>query len=284
MAYCGSVMRISCSVVCYQNPHAQIAEVLRSVAASSVDVAIYLIDNSPQDRLAAVAREFGASYIHLPDNPGFGAAHNVAIRDVLAKGAVYHLVLNPDIHFSADVIPTLLAYMEQHQAVGLVVPGVHYPDGRQQHLCKLLPGPIDLLMRRFWPALYRTSGRLAEYELHASGYDKIMDVPALSGCFMLIRAAILGDIGGFDERYFMYLEDVDLSRRIGQVARTVYFPYVTIVHDYGKGSYRNLKLLSYHVRSAIKYFNKWGWFLDAERDVINKTALEKILSVDKTLK
>lgn len=284
MAYWGSVMRISCSVVCYQNPPAQIVRVLSSVAASSIDVSVYLIDNSPHDQLAAVAQQFGAFYIHRPDNPGFGAAHNVAIRDALTKGATYHLVLNPDIHFSADVIPTLLDYMDQHQAVGLVVPGVHYPDGRQQHLCKLLPGPTDLLMRRFWPALYRYSGRLAQYELHASGYDKMMDVPALSGCFMLIRAAILSDIGGFDERFFMYLEDVDLSRRIGQLARTVYFPYVTIVHDYGKGSYKSLKLLFYHVRSALQYFNKWGWFLDAERDAINQTALKKILSVNNSVK
>ncbi len=273
-------MRISCSVVCYQNPPAQIVRVLRCVAASSIDVSLYLIDNSPHDQLAVVAQQFGAIYIHLPDNPGFGAAHNVAIRDALTKGAIYHLVLNPDIHFSADVIPTLIDYMDQHQAVGLVVPGVHYPDGRQQHLCKLLPSPSDLLMRRFWPALYRRSGRLAQYELHASGYDKMMDVPALSGCFMLIRAAILSDIGGFDERFFMYLEDVDLSRRIGQIARTVYFPYVSIVHDYGKGSYKSMKLLFYHIRSAIQYFNKWGWFLDAERDAVNRMAMKKIPSTD----
>lgn len=273
-------MHISCSVVCYQNPPTQIAGVLRCVAASSIDVSLYLIDNSPHDQLAVVAQQFGAIYIHLPGNPGFGAAHNVAIRDALTKGVVYHLVLNPDIHFSADVIPTLLDYMDQHQAVGLVVPGVYYPDGRQQYLCKLLPSPSDLLMRRFWPALYRRSGRLAQYELHASGYDKMMDVPALSGCFMLIRAAVLSDIGGFDERFFMYLEDVDLSRRIGQIARTVYFPYVSIVHDYGKGSYKSMKLLFYHIRSAIQYFNKWGWFLDAERDAVNRMAMKKIPSTD----
>lgn len=277
-------MRISCSVVCYQNSPAQIVRVLHSVVASSTDVSLYLIDNSPRDQLAAVAQQFGATYIHLPDNPGFGAAHNVAIRDALTKGAAYHLVLNPDIHFSDDVISTLIDYMDQNQAVGLVSPGVHYPDGRQQHLCKLLPGPADLVMRRFWPALYRRSGRLAEYELHASGYDKMMDVPALSGCFMCIRATILNNIGGFDERFFMYLEDVDLSRRIGQLARTVYFPHATIVHDYDKGSYKSLKLLFYHARSAVKYFNKWGWFLDAERDAINQAAIKKILSVNNIAK
>jgi hypothetical protein len=165
--------------------------------------------------------------------------------------------------------------MEQHDDVGLVMPGIRYPDGSEQHLCKLLPNPGDLLMRRFAPGLYRRSGRLARYELHASGYDKIMDVPSLSGCFMLVRTRILREIAGFDERFFMYLEDVDLSRRVGKVARVVFFPYVTVVHDYAQGSYKSLKLLSYHIKSAILYFNKWGWFSDIERDAINISALSK---------
>ncbi|MFC3110331.1 glycosyltransferase [Undibacterium arcticum] len=269
-------MRISCSVVCYNNAPTQIAQVLQSVATSSIAVFVYVIDNSHDDRLAAVAKEFGAVYIHLPHNPGFGAAHNVAIRGALENGSTYHLVLNPDIHFSADVIQTLVDYMEQHSDVGLVMPGIRYPDGRQQHLCKLLPNPGDLLMRRFVPALYRRSGRLARYELHASGYDKIMEVPSLSGCFMLLRTRILGETAGFDERFFMYLEDLDLSRRIGQVARVVFFPYVTVVHDYAKGSYKSSRLLFYHIKSAILYFNKWGWFSDVERDAINKSTLKKI--------
>ncbi|MFD2273629.1 glycosyltransferase family 2 protein [Undibacterium arcticum] len=78
-------MRISCSVVCYNNAPTQIAQVLQSVATSSIAVFVYVIDNSHDDRLAAVAKEFGAVYIHLPHNPGFGAAHNVAIRGALEK-------------------------------------------------------------------------------------------------------------------------------------------------------------------------------------------------------
>jgi GT2 family glycosyltransferase len=273
-------MQISCSIVCYHNVPEQVAQVLTSVVASGHEVALFVVDNSPTDTLAPIVRRFGATYIHLPHNPGFGAGHNVALLEAFKKDTEFHLVLNPDIRFGENVIPTLAAYLQQHGEIGLVMPGIFYPDGKQQHLCKLLPNPVDLMIRRFFPTLFRLSGRLASYEMHASGYDKVMDVPALSGCFMLMRTSILRNIGGFDERFFMYMEDVDLSRRIGRVSRTVYFPFVSVVHDYGKGSYKSLKLLYYHARSAILYFNKWGWFSDAEKEAANRAATQKIQALN----
>jgi GT2 family glycosyltransferase len=260
----------------------QITKVLNSLVESnipsSLEIHTTLVDNSPTNALEEVARRFNATYIHLPHNPGFGSAHNIAIANSIAADTPYHLVLNPDTHFSGNVIRTLVAYLEKHRDVGLIMPDIRYPDGGQQHLCKLLPTPLDLVMRRFLPKLYIYSGRLARYELHESGYDKLMNVPALSGCFMLMRTAVLREVGGFDERFFMYLEDVDLSRRIKRIAGTVYFPYVSITHEYVKGSYRNWKLTAYHVCSAILYFNKWGWFLDKEKEYINNRTLQEIRS------
>lgn len=268
-------MSISCAVVSYHNPPDQIADVLRSVSATP-GVALTLIDNSTDDALSAVAREFGARYIHRPDNLGFGAAHNLAILEAVQQGSQYHLVLNPDISFGPEVIPTLRAYMDTHPDIGFIMPDIRYPDGSRQHLCKLLPNPADLSVRRFLPSLYRMSGRLDTYEMRRSGYDRIMEVPALSGCFMFLRVSVLEKIGGFDERFFMYLEDVDLSRRIGEVARTVYYPGVSITHAYQKGSYKTSALLRRHIRSAIRYFNKWGWCFDARREEVNRAALQKM--------
>jgi GT2 family glycosyltransferase len=268
-------MSISCSVVSYHNPPEEIADVLRSVAATP-GVTLTLIDNSRDDSLSAVARRFGVRYIHRPENPGFGAAHNIAIEDALASGATYHIVVNPDVSFGPDVIPTMRAYMESHSDIGLLMPDIRYPDGSRQHLCKLLPHPGDLLLRRFFPLLYRLSGRLDAYEMRDGGYDRTMEVPALSGCFMFLRTSVLRRVGGFDQRYFMYLEDVDLSRRVGSVARTVFFPAVSITHAYQKGSYKSSVLLSRHIRSAIRYFNKWGWFCDPHRAAVNRAALQAL--------
>jgi GT2 family glycosyltransferase len=273
-------MQISCSIVCYHNAPEQLAQVLASIVASGLLVAIYVVDNSATVALSKIAQRFGATYIHLPHNPGFGAGHNAALLEVFKTDAEFHLVLNPDIRFGANVIPSLVDYLQQYSEIGLVMPGILYPDGKPQHLCKLLPNPVDLMIRRFFPTLFKLTGRLASYEMHASGYDKVMDVPALSGCFMLMRTSILRKTGGFDDRFFMYMEDVDLSRRIGRVSRTVYFPFVSVIHDYGKGSYKSLKLLYYHARSAILYFNKWGWFSDAEKKRANRAAMQKIQSIN----
>jgi GT2 family glycosyltransferase len=265
--------RASCSIVCYLSRHDQFERLLASVTTARPDLLVYLVDNSPTDALRALAARFGARYHHLPHNPGYARAHNWALREASTAGSVYHFVLNPDIQIPLDGIGKLLAYMEQHPDVGLLAPRVHYPDGRLQPLCKLLPHPLELLVRRFFPLLHRSSGRLARYELHASGYSRVMDVPALSGCFMLMRVETVVRAGLFDERFFLYFEDVDLSRRIGRIARTVFVPHVAIVHDYARGSYRDWRLLWHHLVSAGRYFNKWGWLRDAERDRVNARTL-----------
>lgn len=95
---------------------------------------------------------------------------------------------------------------------------------------------------------------------------------------MFMRVSVLKQIGGFDERFFMYAEDLDLCRRIGEVAKTVYYPKVFVYHEYAKGSYKNKKLLKYHIQSVVKYFNKWGWVFDNKRRLVNQRFLAKYRS------
>lgn len=264
---------VSCSIVSFNHSPADLAGALDSIACCGLPVRLYLVDNSPSPVAAGLAHARGAIYMHLPQNPGFGRGHNFALRDAIAHGNRYHLVMNPDVRFGSDVLPVMIGHLDRHADVGMAAPRVQYPDGRLQRLCKLLPDPLDLALRRFCPGLHRSSGRQARYELHGSGYDRVMDVPVLSGCFMLLRTSVIARAGLFDERFFMYFEDVDLTRRVGRVARTVYFPDVSIVHDYAKGSYRQVGLMCHHIRSAVRYFNKWGWFNDSQRDRINRAAL-----------
>jgi len=88
---------------------------------------------------------------------------------------------------------------------------------------------------------------------------------------MFLRTEVLKKIGLFDENIFMYLEDTDLNRRIHGKYKTIFYPKVEVVHEYAKESYENKKLLMFHIRSAIYYFNKWGWVFDKRRDEINKS-------------
>ena len=270
--------QINASIVFYHNHKKQLLKAINSFLSTDLKVKLYLIDNSSNDDLKELASiDNRIEYIFNNVNLGYGSAHNIAMRKSIEDDVLYHVVLNPDIYFEAGVLENLFSYMEQNSEIGNVLPQVLYPDGEVQHLCKLLPTPTDLILRRFIPSKSWKEKRNDLYELRFSGYNKIMNVPNLSGCFMFLRVSALKEVGLFDESIFMYLEDVDLNRRLHVKYKTMFYPEVSIVHEYAKESYKSKKLLMFHIQSAIYYFNKWGWFFDAQRDKINTECLQKTL-------
>jgi len=264
------------SVVTYQNDDDILRRCISSVLNANLGTKLYIVDNSPTDKIRLFCNSPKINYIFNNANTGYGRGHNIAIRKAMEQKSRYHLVLNPDVYFEKGTIEKLYDFMENNPDIGLAMPKILYPDGSIQYLCKLIPTPMDLIRRRFLPASKYLDKRNFLYELRFTGYDKIMDVPYLSGCFMFIRTEALSRAGLFDERFFLYLEDVDLSRRIHKHYRTVYYPEISVFHQYEKGSYKNAKLLVYHLLSAIRYFNKWGYFFDKDRQEINKKILKKL--------
>jgi GT2 family glycosyltransferase len=253
-----------------------LTKAVQSFLKSTESATLYLVDNSPTDFCRQHFVHPRINYIFNNKNIGFGAGHNIALKDALSKKTEYHIILNPDVYFDGNVVPKIHTYMESNPQVGLVMPKVLYPDGRLQPLCKLLPTPRTLFMRRFLQFNQAWISQLNHsYEMHFSGYDKVMDVPFLSGCFMFLRMSALQKVGLFDERIFLYTEDADLSRRIHKHYRTIFYPDATIYHYNERGSYKNATILMHHIFSAIKYFNKWGWFRDSEREYINQRILLK---------
>jgi len=272
-----SKLQLSASIVLYHNKEAQVLKVIKSFLNTNIEVKLYLIDNSSNNDLKQLEKfDERIEYIYNNANLGFGKAHNIAVRRSIQSNVPYHLVLNPDVFFERGVLETLFDYMEIHSNVGNIMPKVLYPDKGIQYLCKLLPTPMDLIFRRFIPFKNWKEKRNYFYELRFSGYDKIMNVPNLSGCFMFLRTSVLKEVGLFDEKFFMYLEDTDLNRRIHKRYKTIFYPKVHIFHEFAKESYKTKKLLFYHIKSAIYYFNKWGWFQDLERERINKICLEEL--------
>ena len=268
---------LNVSIVLYKTDKEKLVKAISSVLNSKLDLKLYLVDNSPTDELRYFSNlDNRIVYIFNNANLGYGTAHNIAIRRSIEENVPYHLVMNPDVYFEPDVIEKLYEYMEQHQDVGNVMPKVLYPSGELQYLCKLLPTPVDLFVRRFFPIALIREKINTRFELRWTGYNKEMNVPYLSGCFMFLRTRCLKQVGLFDERFFMYLEDLDLNRRIHRKCKTIFYPYVTIVHEHNRESYKSLKMLMIHIESAIKYFNKWGWFFDRERKEINKNALKNL--------
>ncbi len=263
---------INISIVLYNTKEYEVVNIYNILINSSSKISIFFIDNSPIPCIDP-ADYPKAFYINNGKNIGYGSAHNIAIRKSIEENIPYHLVLNPDVYFDPNVLEILYNYMEQHPDVGNIMPKVLYPNGEIQYLCKLLPTPIDLIIRRFIPFNIIKKKMNEKYELHWTGYNKEMNIPNMSGCFMFLRTEALKETGLFDENFFMYMEDVDLNRRIHTKYKTMFYPATNIYHEYGKESYKKFKLLKYHIKSSIYYFNKWGWFFDKERNKINKETI-----------
>jgi GT2 family glycosyltransferase len=215
-------------------------------------------------------------YIFNNKNIGYGAAHNIAIRESTYDDVALHLVINPDIILGPDTLETLVSFILEHPEIGCVSPKVIYPNGELQYLCKLLPTPLDVFGRRFLPKRWMKK-RNQRYELRASGYNRIMNIPYLSGCFMLLRTEAVRKARLFDEQFFMYPEDVDLTRRIHRDYLTVFYPHTTIIHNHEKASYRSIRMLWVHMANMCKYFNKWGWWKDEERKLVNELTTKEYL-------
>lgn len=253
---------ITACIVLYKNDPKMLKDAISSFLNTSLNVKIYLIDNSPTDELKFLRSEERIEYHFNDNNMGFGSAHNVIIKKAQLEGTNYHLVLNPDVYFERGELEKQYSFLQQNQDIGLLMPKVLYPDSEIQYLCKRNPKPFDLFARRFLPDFIKKkmSKRMGLYEYKDHNYNEIIyDVPYLSGCYMLFRMDILARLNGFDERIFMYIEDADISRRALEISRTVYYPGSTIFHHYGKGSYKNFKLMYYNIHGAFIYFNKWGW-------------------------
>ena len=264
---------LNASIVLYHHSIDTIKPLVETLRASNLISDIFLIDNSQSPN--ADFEKLPVTYIFTGKNLGYGAGHNIAMRETLKKNVPYHLVVNPDVAFEPEILKKIVDFMDKNTNIGLLMPKVFYPDGEIQYLCKLLPTPFDLIFRRFLPERW-TKKRTEKFEMRASGYDKVIDVPYLSGCFMFFRTEALREVGLFDERFFLYPEDIDITRRMRRKFRTVYYPEVSIIHQHAHSSYENFHILWIHMFNMIKYFNKWGWFCDKERKVVNQEIMKQL--------
>lgn len=268
-------MEITASIVTYRNRIEVLKQTIDSFFNTNLNVKLYVVDNSNYESIRQLCLQTNRDieYIPLRKNIGFGAGHNIVLNDGKKLGT-YHLVLNPDIRFNTGVLEALYSYMEDNKDVGNILPKVLYPDGSIQYLCKLLPTPLNWVGRLIIPFKSIKERMNYKFEMRFTGYNKITEVPYLSGCFMFLRKEAIEKVGVFDEGIFMYGEETDLNRRIGRFYKTIFFPDVEIVHDFAKGSHKELRLFIIHIKAAIYYFNKWGWFFDNERRVVNKRIMD----------
>jgi len=274
---------ISASIVIYKSSINELKNVINSYAPSDSRL-LYLIDNSPQktNLESLLANNRYIHYIFTGKNIGYGSGHNIAIKMAILADTKYHIVLNSDLRFESSIIDKISDFMDGDVSIAQVMPKVFSPNGNIQYLCKLIPTPFNLIFRRFIPNNKFTKKINDKYELRISNYDRIINPPCLSGCFMFLSMRIIKENNiFFDERFFLYCEDFDFVRRLHCIGKTIYYPDVSIIHDHARESYKSRKLMNEHIKSAIKYFNKWGWFFDKERKKMNNQIINEILLINK---
>ncbi len=249
--------KVSGCIVTYNNKD-KVCRTIESLLEKTkgVNFELFVVDNNSSDGTAKLIKEKypEVTVIESDENKGFGAGHNKVLAFIDSK---YHVVINPDIILKDDTISVLASYADKNEEVGLISPQIKYEDGRIQQLGKRSP-TIRYLGTHWFHKGDEPSKLMREYCMLDEGDDKPFEITNATGCFMFFRTSVFKELGGFDERFFMYLEDCDIARRVSQKYKAVFYPMASVVHLWERESKRNKKLLLIHIESIIKYFLKWG--------------------------
>jgi GT2 family glycosyltransferase len=251
-------IEITASIVLYNEDLNELRATIKSFLEVPLNKKLYLIDNTPQKKFDNLFLHKDIEYIGVGKNIGFGAGQNIVIKKI-ANESKYHLILNPDVNFETQVIPNLIKQLEKDETLSMIAPKVLFPNGEHQYSCRRYPRFSELIGRRFGlikpffrPIIHK--GQYRDKDLTGAFYAEY-----LAGCFHLYKTVDFVKLGGFDERYFLYMEDVDICKKIDALGKKkMYYPNEKIMHVLKQGSSKSIKLLFRHSLSAIKYFIKWG--------------------------
>lgn len=231
-----------------------------------LDYEIIVVDNNSGDGTPEMIKENfpEARCASLPRNVGFAAGNNIGI--MIARGRNI-LILNPDIAIRPGALEKMVAYIDAHPEIGVLAPKLVNPDNTLQYSCFKYPKFSTPLFRRTLLGRFSCGKKaINEYIMKEWNHNEIREVDWFLGACLLMPKNILNKIGMFDERYFLYFEDADLCRRFKKDGyKVVYFPEVSMVHFHRRESAEIGRAKSFfsvptreHIKSWLKYFNKWG--------------------------
>lgn len=258
---------LTISIVTFNPDFNELEKTLDSLKIALTDFdsrsfSIIVVDNSFSNEVASFLSrrypELRLKIIHGQGNIGFGRAHNLAMLQQMGE---FHLILNPDVQIASDALENALQFMKTNEDCGLLSPHAMWPTGQRQYLCKRYPSVFDLALRGFAPKIIRSlfSARLARYELQAETQKEVYwNPPIVSGCFMFFRSTTLKNAGGFNDKFFLYFEDFDLSLRSHKIATTAYVPTVRLFHAGGHASKKGFWHIKIFFQSAMTFYRIHG--------------------------
>ncbi|MGN0984427.1 MAG: glycosyltransferase [Gemmiger sp.] len=236
---------------------------VRSILAQvpARDFHLFVVDNASPDgcgeRLAET--DFGDGRVEvcrLGENVGFGRGHNSVLPRLDSE---VHFILNPDIVLTEDVLTPLADWLLAHPDAVMATPQLYYPDGRIQHLPRRKPTPWLLLARQLAP---RLGGIFQKTDAHYTMQDEDLSQPRriefCTGSFSAVRTEVFRSVGGFDEDYFMYVEDADLTQKMLQKGTVWLVPALHAVHAWHRDPMRDAGKFKMQLVSMGRYFQKWG--------------------------
>ena len=255
----GKQIILSVSIVLFNENLIELTKTIDCFLELPIQKKLFLIDNTPKNIFKNKFYNEQIEYISSDDNIGFGAGHNKIIHKI--KGlSKFHLILNPDVIFKPAVLTNLIIQLEKDENLFMIAPKVLFPNGMHQYSCRRYPSVLELFVRRSF-----LLKRIFKFTIFKGTYrDKNLNEPFfaeyITGCFHLYKTNDFLALNGFDERYFLYMEDVDICKKIDKLGKKkLYFPQEEIIHVLKQGSSKSIKLFIIHASSAIKYFLKWGF-------------------------
>lgn len=258
------MLDISITIVAYHNYNdiKAAVESIQTYTDPAIHKKIYIVDNScipdgdtsKVEFLGFLSKWDQVEYVDTGANLGFGKGHNYVMDRLDSK---YHAIVNPDILLLEDSFRKIMDYMEEEN-VGVVIPKLVDEEGEMVQAYRRELTLWDIFIRFCCPGMFKK--RKAYHTMQDMDYTKPFAVPFAQGSFLVMKTELYRKIGGFDDRFFMYLEDADLCKRAREISSVWYYPYTEVVHKWERGSHKNFKLFRFHVQSVVRYFNKWGWF------------------------
>ena len=246
---------ITASIVVYKENLKVLENAIDSFLGSPLSKKLYIIDNSPSNEFKNKIQNDSVEYIYSNKNVGFGKGHNSILHKLTSENK-YHLILNPDVRFHPEILEKLVLKMESNESFSMIAPRVLNSNNELLYTARRYPSLFELIFR--FLGIFKKFTIRGEYK--NQNHKKSFSPDFVQGSFMLFKTEDLLRLEGFDERYFMYMEDVDICRKIDLSGkRKLYFPATEIIHTHRKGSSKEFRLFFIHISSIIKYFIKWGF-------------------------
>jgi GT2 family glycosyltransferase len=263
-------MKVSVVTVNYNHKYfPKLHEEALERSSCDFDFEIIYVDNASSDPesigfLEQAARSGRLNFVKSERNLGFAGGNNLGAASASGE---YIFILNPDTAVQSDTLQKMVDYLENENSrhIGMLGPQLFYSDGTIQESCRRDMGFFDLVLKRTWLGrLPFFRNRVERYVMRDFDHNKTQDVELITGAAMMLSRKVFGEVGGFDERYFLFMEDFDLCKKVRKAGyRIVYYPQARVEHYHKRLSGGNFltmltrKVFWLHVQSAVKYFWKW---------------------------